>query len=169
MMYRYTMSTNIRYRILIALNLLSLSDAYFGQSHVTLEDLNFIHLTEDGYDDENPEGRLFFSNNTDLAAFAALSLFPLLFLAAACGGALLQWMMSGGMHEKDCDDHYYYDSGYGGGGGYSSGHGGGYRRSSDDEGGYDYDYKRSYQKRSTNFDIDISGRLSIHPYSNTYW
>ena len=80
MMYRYIMSTNIRYRILIALNLLSISDAYFGQSHVTLEDLNFIHLTEDGYDDRNPEGRLFFSNNTDLAAFAALSLFPLLFL-----------------------------------------------------------------------------------------
>ena len=133
---------------------------YFGQSHVTLDDLSFIHLTEDG-DDYNQNGRLFFNNNTDLAAFAALSLFPLLFLAAACGGALLQWMMSGGMHDKDCDDHYYYDSGYGGGGGHSSGygHGGGYRRSSDDEEGYDYDYKRSYQKRSTNYDADISGTL----------
>merc|ERR1711963_802400 len=160
MMNRYIMSTSIGFRLLIALNLLSIGDAYFGQSHVSLEDLNFIHLTEDGYDDKNPEGRLFFSNNTDLAAFAALSLFPLLFLAAACGGALLQWMMSGGLHDKGgCDDHYYYDSGYGGGG-YSSGHGGGYRRSSDDEEGYDYDYKRSYQKRSTNSDSDISAMAS---------
>ena len=158
------MKTKIRLSILISVNFISFGEAYFGQSHVTLDDLSFIHLTEDGYDDKNPEGRLFFSNNTDLAAFAALSLFPLLFLAAACGGALLQWMMSGGMHEKDCDDHYYYDSGYGGGGGYGhSGHGGGYRRSSDDEEGYDYDYKRSYQKRSTNSESDILGTYKLKP------
>ena len=159
------MKTKIRLSILISINLFSFGEAYLGQSHITLDDLSFIHLTEDGYDDKNPEGRLFFSNNTDLAAFAALSLFPLLFLAAACGGALLQWMMSGGMHEKDCDDHYYYDSGYGGGGYGHSGHGGGYRRSSDDEEGYDYDYKRSYQKRSTKSDSDIIGKYKLKPYS----
>ena len=160
------MKSKIKFSLLISINLVSFGEAYFGQSHMTLDDLSFIHLTEDGYDDKNPEGRLFFSNNTDLAAFAALSLFPLLFLAAACGGALLQWMMSGGMHEKDCDDHYYYDSGYGGGGGYGhSGHGGGYRRSSDDEEGYDYDYKRSYQKRSTNSDSDIIGTYKLKSLS----
>ena len=160
------MKSKIKFSFLISINLVSFGEAYFGQSHMTLDDLSFIHLTEDGYDDKNPEGRLFFSNNTDLAAFAALSLFPLLFLAAACGGALLQWMMSGGMHEKDCDDHYYYDSGYGGGGGYGhSGHGGGYRRSSDDEEGYDYDYKRSYQKRSTNSDSDIIGTYKLKSLS----
>ena len=160
------MKSKIKFSLLISINLVSFGEAYFGQSHMTLDDLSFIHLTEDGYDNKNPEGRLFFSNNTDLAAFAALSLFPLLFLAAACGGALLQWMMSGGMHEKDCDDHYYYDSGYGGGGGYGhSGHGGGYRRSSDDEEGYDYDYKRSYQKRSTNSDSDIIGTYKLKSLS----
>ena len=162
------MKSKIKFSLLISINLVSFGEAYFGQSHMTLDDLSFIHLTEDGYDDKNPEGRLFFSNNTDLAAFAALSLFPLLFLAAACGGALLQWMMSGGMHEKDCDDHYYYDSGYGGGGGGGyghSGHGGGYRRSSDDEEGYDYDYKRSYQKRSTNSDSDIIGTYKLKSFS----
>ena len=149
MMNRYTMNKNIKLSFLIVLNFISFGDAYFGQSHVTLEDLSFIHLTdEDGDDNYQKEGRLFFGNNTDLAAFAALSLFPLLFLAAACGGALLQWMMSGGKFDKDCDDHYYYDSGYGGGGHSSGyGHGGGYRRSSDDEEGYEYDYKRSYQKQ----------------------
>ena len=47
-MNKYSMSTSIGFRILIALNLLSIGEAYFGQSHVTLEDLNFIHLTEDG-------------------------------------------------------------------------------------------------------------------------
>jgi len=144
------MKLSVAFSSLLTLNLIAFGDAYFGQSHLTLEDLSLIQLTEE---EDEAKGRLFFGggNSSDLAAFAALSLFPLLFLAAAMGGAMLQWWMMG---QNDCDDHYYYDSGYGGGGGYGSGHGG-YKRSDDE--GYDYDYKRSYQKRSTKSDIELTG------------
>ena len=116
----------------------------------------YIPLTEDN--DDVGEGR-FFLNDTFLA-FAALSLFPLLFLASAVGGSLIQWYWSYHSSSK-CDEHYY-SSGYGGGhssyGGDSYGHGGyghdDHRRS---DGGYDYDYDRSLQKRSTNAEIELSG------------
>ena len=127
------------------LNLISFGETYSKQ-------INLIDLTEE--EDARTfeeKARFFAANLTDLAAFAALSLFPLLFLAAAVGG----YLWGNGYHSySKCDDHYYYDDhGYGSGGGY--GHDSyGYKRSDD---GRDYDYKHSFQKRSTKSNNEVSG------------
>ena len=142
-MGKYTMKLVVGLHVCLILTLISFGETYSGP-------MNLIDLTEE---DDSSTGRIFYNNATGLAAFLALSLFPLLFLASAMGGGVLQWWLSGYNSYDKCD-HYYYDSGYGGGGGYSSGHGGGYKRSDD---GYDYDYKHSFQKRSTKADIELSG------------
>ena len=158
--------------------LVSICNGYFEQSYFKLDNLNQIDLTEE---DDVAEGRVFFGNITTLGALAALSLFPLLFLAAAVGGALLQWWLSYHVSYDKCDDHYYdshyYDSGYGGGGGYgggysSGGYGGGHRRSDDDE-GYDHDYKRSFKRRSAISEKEFSGMfinpINMTEFSKTLW
>ena len=123
-------------------------------------------------------GRIFYSNSTGLAAFAALSLFPLLFLAAAVGGSVLQYWFSHYSYNK-CDEHYYnsgYNSGYGGSSyshdDYGYGHGSGYgshdyHRRSDDL--YGYDSLKSFQKRSAMTNIELSGMSHNFPVHCSYF
>ena len=137
--------------VFVICNLYSVSGAYSWGIN------SYIPLTED----EDVGQARYFLNETFLA-FVALSLFPLLFLASAVGGSLIQWYWSHHAYSK-CDEHYYGSSGYGGGhssyGGDSYGHGGyGHDHKRSDSGyDYDYDYNRSFQKRNTQTDFELSG------------